>query len=339
VDDDCPSVKAKPRNDTVEKIALPKPNFKVQRQSARRVVSCTLCAKPRILYSRVALTDDQVNLLDEALEESSYACGQLIFPTGHILEKVVFQPVKTKCITKISPQFYQLDHKIVGWRWVCSVCLPYGDAAVEAAGYPDLPRCVVCKEDGCDSRRARSNPTKMARIAGRVAAAAEDEESNDDAEDVAEVDAGAREKADAAEVESAEADDVAEVESVAEDAQAEDAEKDVAEVDANADAGAREEVEAEIESAEADDVAEAESVAEDAEADGAAETEDIAEANACAGARTEANVEGATDADVDEVEDDTLLGQITRSRGVRTKSQEGRRKSKRQRRPINKYNL
>ena len=335
VDNDCPSVKGRPRNCTVEKIALPKPTFKIAKQYARRVVSCTLCMKRRILYSRSSLKSEQVDQLDEVLEQSSYACGQLVFPTGHVLEHVVFQPVQTKCSGRISPQYYKIRPDIVGWRWICSVCLIIGDgddAAVETSEYKGLPRCVVCKDDGCDSTRARRNAFPMARKVGTVAAAAEDAEPDDaevesvaedaEAEDAAEdvaddnADAGARAETD---IEGAEADDDAEVEYVAEDAEADDAAEDGAEADANA--GEREEEDVEVDGAEANDAAEAESVAEDAEA------EDVADANA--GARAEADVEGA--ADVDDVEDDALPGR------VRRKSQTGRRTSKRHRTPNDRY--
>ena len=335
VDNDCPSVKGRPRNCTVEKIALPKPTFKIAKQYARRVVSCTLCMKRRILYSRSSLKSEQVDQLDEVLEQSSYACGQLVFPTGHVLEHVVFQPVQTKCSGRISPQYYKIRPDIVGWRWICSVCLIIGDgddAAVETSEYKGLPRCVVCKDDGCDSTRARRNAFPMARKVGTVAAAAEDAEPDDaevesvaedaEAEDAAEdvaddnADAGARAETD---IEGAEADDDAEVEYVAEDAEADDAAEDGAEADANA--GEREEEDVEVDGAEVNDAAEAESVAEDAEA------EDVADANA--GARAEADVEGA--ADVDDVEDDALPGR------VRRKSQTGRRTSKRHRTPNDRY--
>ena len=80
----------------------------------------------------------------------------------------------------------------------------------------------------------------------------------------------------------------------------------------------------------------AESVAEDAGTNDAVGAEDVADANADAGSRTEADVEGEVDADVDEVEDAAIavavLGQSTRSGGVRSrrnrKQDEGNRKGK-----------
>lgn len=79
-DDGCPSTTKEP-----PKIVLPKPQgWAINKSNARRVVSCVLCTKRRVLYSKKDLNEAELQQLDAALEETAFACGQLLVPETHL---------------------------------------------------------------------------------------------------------------------------------------------------------------------------------------------------------------------------------------------------------------
>jgi len=162
-DEHVPSLQDKPA-----KIVLPTPPFNCIPQYGRCVLFCSDCGKPRIIYAQKKLTDSQRDVLDAHLEAGfEYICGKSLFPEGHSLEKVVFQPKQTRCRVAISSQYYRAANVMAmdGWRWVCGVdgCHDASESAIEDDSYSCLPRCIICKEAGKEAPKSRSNTRRGAR--------------------------------------------------------------------------------------------------------------------------------------------------------------------------------
>jgi len=161
------------QNKDAAKIVLPTPPFSCISQYGRRVLFCTDCGKPRIIYSRKKLTESQQLAIDTYLEVFEFICGRPLFPEGHSLEEVLYQPKQTRCRAPISSQYYRAANVIAmpGWKWVCAVdgCHDASEAAIEDDGYSCLPRCALCKEGGKEAPKARSNVRSNARSGTTVA--------------------------------------------------------------------------------------------------------------------------------------------------------------------------
>jgi hypothetical protein len=56
-------------------------------KKARAWIFCTLCAKPRLLYSDTPLNTHSLSLLKDLEEGSKYVCGDEFIPEGHILHR------------------------------------------------------------------------------------------------------------------------------------------------------------------------------------------------------------------------------------------------------------
>ena len=111
--------------------SLPAPDFKFVNNRARKVIWCCECGKPRLLYSKQYLTDDENRALELAIENFDYSCGGPFIKTGHHLEKTIFVRLNINCNTKISAQYYNMGSKIDGFKMICFNCLEEYQPAIE----------------------------------------------------------------------------------------------------------------------------------------------------------------------------------------------------------------
>ena len=82
--------------------SLPAPDFKFVNNRARKVIWCCECGKPRLIYSKQYLSDDENHALELAIENFDYSCGGPFIKSGHHLEKRVFVRLNINCNTRIS---------------------------------------------------------------------------------------------------------------------------------------------------------------------------------------------------------------------------------------------
>ena len=151
-----PSDDARPGRsaDVQPSIPLPKPTFKLTKQTARRIVFCTDCTKPRLLFSQKQLSSDQDKQLDAALDQLEFSCRSPLFEEGDELEGVVFQHWQSCCALTIDLKYYQNADRLFGYKWLCSSCLDTAQGDwIEDADYKGLPRCLSCKEQDIEPQQ------------------------------------------------------------------------------------------------------------------------------------------------------------------------------------------
>jgi hypothetical protein len=156
-DDACPSRSV----DESSRVDLPKPNgFKCCKQTARAILFCLDCERPRLLFARTILSLDQNELLQSALESLQYTCGSPLFVEGHPLENVIMQHWTTCCALNIDRKYYEMGDKLAGYKWLCASCLDSDESelAIETEEYKGLPRCTYCKVAGLEPMPLKKMP-------------------------------------------------------------------------------------------------------------------------------------------------------------------------------------
>ena len=89
-------------------------------QHARTAVSCTECRKPRVIYSKFALTDRQnMSLVKLLSEEYEYTCGAPVTPPRHILHGVTMSRDNLTCASPVEIPYYSSD---MGRKDICCHC-------------------------------------------------------------------------------------------------------------------------------------------------------------------------------------------------------------------------
>lgn len=141
---------------------LPKPiRWKCSKQTARAILVCSDCERPRLLFAKTILTLDQNDQLKSALASLQYTCGSPLFEVGHPLETVIMQHSKTCCALNIDRKYYEIGDKLIGFQWLCAGCLDndIANLAGEAEGYSGLPRCAFCKAAGIEPKPDKKMPS------------------------------------------------------------------------------------------------------------------------------------------------------------------------------------
>jgi len=158
-----------------EELPQPDDSWNCKLQTARVVVWCSDCEKPRLLFSKIALDFDDKASLERALEECPFVCGTPLFVgDDHGMSDRVMQHHATCCALNIDAKFYKSE-KLPGFKWVCSVCLDgnISEKAEEDESYTGLPRCNNCQMEGMvrqsgkktsGPRRKRGPYKKRARV-------------------------------------------------------------------------------------------------------------------------------------------------------------------------------
>ena len=97
-------------------------------QNARTSITCIECNKPRVLYSKVALSNRQIINLENTVAATDYTCGAPILPeNNHMYEKVKIRE-NLGCASPIEFPYYSGN---VGPKDLCAYCA--------------LPESLVCE--------------------------------------------------------------------------------------------------------------------------------------------------------------------------------------------------
>ena len=117
-------------------------------QTARGVVECVECSKPRVVYSKLKLSERENITLATALSEYDFTCGSALLPPNVSLSKKAMLRANLSCATPIELPFYGGG---LGKTDLCVYC-----AAEEAPTDQELrqqyqtvlPLCEVCRANG-----------------------------------------------------------------------------------------------------------------------------------------------------------------------------------------------
>lgn len=142
-------------NDNVRKVTEEEQGCKTSElsgQNARFSIKCSMCLKPRVIYSRKKLDNRQTRTLNRVINMygSSYICGCVITPEDSILNGLVFTRLALTCSSIIEIQYYTAD-KLNFNRSLCCYCGVSGTevSAEDRKLYKTcLPICNACVEVG-----------------------------------------------------------------------------------------------------------------------------------------------------------------------------------------------
>lgn len=111
-------VPSKTASRTIGISELPKANFPLAHTRARKIVFCTECQFPRLLYTQYALDKPDLLALDRYFEDKLYVCGSTLdeFPD-------VYQNPKITCHDAVTLHYYQAGPLLKGYVKLCAECL------------------------------------------------------------------------------------------------------------------------------------------------------------------------------------------------------------------------
>lgn len=140
---------------------LPKPNFSLAHTRARKIVFCTECNFPRLLYTQYALDKKELLALDRFLEEKLYVCGSELenFPG-------IYQNPKIACYDAVTLHYYQAGSSLKGFVKLCAECINT-TCLVDEGKTLLCENCFTKKSVGEKSlknpveRRSRGRPKKL----------------------------------------------------------------------------------------------------------------------------------------------------------------------------------
>lgn len=118
-------------------------------QTARGVVSCVECEKPRLYYSKTKLCSEQRLLLTASIPDIDYTCGSPL--PAHELLKTVYIRTALTCGSQVEFPYYSSD---LARQDICALC---GDSEasvdieLKKRFKTVLPICGSCKTEGKES--------------------------------------------------------------------------------------------------------------------------------------------------------------------------------------------
>ena len=90
-------------------------------QNARAVATCTECRKPRVVYSRTALSESHRVTLAILLSEFDYTCGAPLTPPDSSLYSRVMTKANLQCGVGVEMSYYSTTANIRR-KDICSHC-------------------------------------------------------------------------------------------------------------------------------------------------------------------------------------------------------------------------
>ena len=117
-------------------------------QNARSVVDCVECNKPRVVYSRMRLSERQKIAFLLSVSEYPYSCGGPIFPPDHPQKDKIMTRPNLCCAMPVEVPYYGGN---VGRPDVCAYCGVIGaekNLALPLQYKTVLPCCEQCLKDG-----------------------------------------------------------------------------------------------------------------------------------------------------------------------------------------------
>ena len=155
-DADCPSTSAA-HSSSQSSSQLP---FECTSTRIRSFICCTECDKPRLLYAKQALNEDEAHEVEAIKDEFLYSCGGPLFPENHdMTDRIIVKPGLT-CVKPVSLQYYSAMKREVldGAVDVCFHCasrhvLMEEELALRHVSWAS--RCADCKAANRSSSRRR----------------------------------------------------------------------------------------------------------------------------------------------------------------------------------------
>lgn len=117
-------------------------------QTARSIVTCIECTKPRVIYSRQKLSERQNVSVVISLSEYDYTCGSALLPPSHPLAHKIMCRDNLSCATPVEIPFYGSG---IGRLDICCFCGTEGgevDTELKRKYKTVLPICHTCRENG-----------------------------------------------------------------------------------------------------------------------------------------------------------------------------------------------
>ena len=126
-------------------------NVPMSAQTARAVVVCIECRKPRVIYSKNRLSERQKVLLAVTLSEFEYSCGSALFPpsvSANLKQSMCLRP-NLQCILSVEISYYGSELGIR--KDICAFCgieEAFTNADLKQQYKTVLPLCDECKAEG-----------------------------------------------------------------------------------------------------------------------------------------------------------------------------------------------
>ncbi|PKY53552.1 hypothetical protein RhiirA4_547713 [Rhizophagus irregularis] len=117
----------------------------------RRFVNCTICSKPRCIFSKNMLSDNEKTSLEILLDNVIYICGSPITPEAHNLYEKVYIRQKIHCNSPIEAVYYSCRR--LKTEIICFYCgekdgLLEPDDNLKKKFTTIYPFCQTCKNKG-----------------------------------------------------------------------------------------------------------------------------------------------------------------------------------------------
>ena len=126
-------------------------------QTARAVIVCVECEKPRVVYSKKKLDNSQRLLLAKTISSYEYSCGSFLFPPSEkrkTAQSLCMRP-NLQCAKSIEVTYYGSE---IGRADKCSHCASNGgivDQVLKKSYQTVLPICKQCLQEGKEAYTQR----------------------------------------------------------------------------------------------------------------------------------------------------------------------------------------
>ena len=141
--------------------------------NVRGTLQCDECMKPRCLFSKSMISEEDRQEMEKIGETYQYICGHLFFPseTNHCLKDTIVHRINLTCTDAVEKEYYNpVDSKrsFFQTETICALCTSTEDLLEQADleklnvtdGYPCLPLCIVCQESGSAPARKGQKPQR-----------------------------------------------------------------------------------------------------------------------------------------------------------------------------------
>jgi hypothetical protein len=125
-------------------------DFSLTAQTARSIIKCVECLKPRVIYGKLKLSGRQELQLAELLSEFNYSCGAPLTPPGYSLHGKTTVKLGINCSSPLEVAYYS-SSQVLGPTDICYYCGKDGasfDIALKERFKSVLPVCGSCLEKG-----------------------------------------------------------------------------------------------------------------------------------------------------------------------------------------------
>ncbi|GBB87230.1 hypothetical protein RclHR1_13680003 [Rhizophagus clarus] len=123
----------------------------INNSNIRKLANCTVCNKPRCIFGKNALSDEEKTSLEILLDNVIYICGSPITPEMHDLYEKVYVRQKIYCNSPIEAVYYSCRH--LKTEIICFYCgdeneLLEPDDNLKKKFTTIYPFCQICKDKG-----------------------------------------------------------------------------------------------------------------------------------------------------------------------------------------------